>query len=307
MWTDGFVSFKNCQFNGNSARDAGGAILSIAEIEISQSTLFQCNTAAVGGALFLQDGSLTMSNAKISANTAIGDGGYFLSGYGGGIFLSEGTESDIENSRFYQNSALGDDSTLAPTDEPTSAPTSFPTDPPSGTTTGNPTYSPTGRPTFQPTFSFPTFQPTPEPDPLLGGGGAIAFSPFNIANLNLNRTVFQNNTSLITSSDDLHENGDTVECGAGYGNCFCNADPSPLVAPNITTNDAPTTCAGDGVGPTCTGCASSPAPIVCPPKVLSVTTRTGGNNPTGMDIVSFLQHLSEMIKEKEEGQRRRKR
>ena len=282
MWTDGFVSFKNCQFIGNTALNGlGGAILSIVEIEISQSTLFQCNTAALGGALFLAEGRLAMSNAEMSANTALGDEGFSASGYGGGIFLNAGTESDIENSRFYQNSALG----VEPTDEPTFGP--------------EPTFEPTPEPTFEPTVELP---------PLLGGGGAIAFSPLNfgnIANSTLNGTIFQNNTSLISPSDDLYENGDTVECGAGYGNCFCNADPNPLVAPNITTNDAPTTCAGDGVGPTCTGCASPSAPIVCPPQALPLATRSGGDNPTGMDIVSLLKHLSEMIQEKRGGQRRR--
>ena len=52
----------------------------------------------------------------------------------------------------------------------------------------------------------------------------------------------------------------TVECGTGYGNCFCDAN----ISTEISTNDPNTTCAGDGVGPTCSGCAPTMDPILCP-------------------------------------------
>ena len=87
-----------------------------------------------------------------------------------------------------------------------------------------------------------------------GSGGAIVFAddarwPNNTATLS--DTVFQSNLAVNSTSVDIYNSyPSTVACS---GNCFCNADNSI----DISTNDLPTTCAGDGEGSECPGCSPS--------------------------------------------------
>lgn len=107
------------------------------------------------------------------------------------------------------------------------------------------------------------------------GGGAIFFRPMSnpdpnpSLNVTLNGCVFQDNTRNSNIENDLtkgialssfNEVQRAVQCGPGYDNCFCDTDNSTDISTNIPT----TTCAGDGVGPTCPGCTPSAEPIVCP-------------------------------------------
>ena len=235
--TQGVASdFDNCKFIGNIATGAadffqagdGGAIVSAAETTV-KSTLFKCNFAVAGGAiLHLIGGQLSMDDVEVTANTAI---------VGGGIFLGDefGTiTSDFDSSRFYQNAA--------------------------------------------------------------SEGGAIYFDGPDQSSL-IDGTVFQSNTALAQAIDIFNENPSTVECGAGHDNCFCDADSST----DISTNDLPTTCAGDGVGSTCPGCTPPAAPIVCDGdngfSGAGVLTRAEDNNPPDMDIEEMLKNVMENLME----------
>lgn len=96
-----------------------------------------------------------------------------------------------------------------------------------------------------------------------GGGGGIALSGTNIT---MENTVFQGNSiGMDDEGQDIYvlsPPNNVFQCGAGDDNCFCDADDDEDL--NITTNYLPTTCAGSGVGPTCTRCSPTTAPIVCP-------------------------------------------
>jgi predicted outer membrane repeat protein len=139
-------------------------------------------------------------------------------------------------------------------------------------------------------------------------GGAILrpFVPFApLAELTLKGTVFQNNNAAFAGDDIWNDDPTTVECGDGYGNCFCDADNTN----DISTNDLPATCAGDGVGPDCQGCNPSAAPIVCsgdngPVGAVAVSTRAEESSPTDMDIVDMAKKVMERIKRKHPGQNR---
>jgi len=132
-------------------------------------------------------------------------------------------------------------------------------------------------------------------------GGAIV--GFSLAELKLNGNVFQNNTAG-NDGDDIRSNR-YVECGNGFGNCFCDADNTN----GISTNVRPATCAGDGVGSDCQGCNPSAAPIVCsgdngPVGAVAVSTRAEESSPTDMDIVDMAKKVMERIKRKHPGQNR---
>eukprot|EP00563_Minutocellus_polymorphus_P001966 CAMPEP_0181037090 /NCGR_PEP_ID=MMETSP1070-20121207/9213_1 /TAXON_ID=265543 /ORGANISM="Minutocellus polymorphus, Strain NH13" /LENGTH=1054 /DNA_ID=CAMNT_0023114777 /DNA_START=289 /DNA_END=3453 /DNA_ORIENTATION=- len=296
-------NIKNCQFISNSAEDSGGAIASFNGDNITAvDSQFTDNGAAIGGAIYTT-GIARFEDCLFEGNDAI-DGGAIFSrrttavtgtqfkcneasdlggsifhfggdltvsgaeivgntarGLGGGLYLGENTISTLDNCRFEQNNVRG-------------------------------------------IFNGNAFQGS--------GGGAIAYAqvflPTAISTHTMNDTVFQNNTSGSTSSDDIlnydslfNNKANTVSCGAGYGNCFCDANLNPLVAPNITTNDLPTTCSGAGVGLACPDCMPTAAPVVCP---ASVKTRGSTNAP--MDIIYVMEEtLNE--KETEEREKRVKR
>jgi len=134
-------------------------------------------------------------------------------------------------------------------------------------------------------------------------GGAI----LTFAEINLNENVFQNNGLGSALGLDVFSTAtNDVECGNGYGNCFCDADNTN----GISTNDPSATCAGDGVGPDCEGCNPSAAPIVCsgdngPIGAVAVSTRAEESSPPEMDIVDMAEKLMERIKRKHPGQNRR--
>ena len=92
------ADFDRCKFIGNTATNVGGAIFGVAETTL-QSSLFKCNSAALGGAIFHVGEQLSMDDVEVSANTA--------SVQGGGIYLegSSSVSSDFNNCRFYQNRA----------------------------------------------------------------------------------------------------------------------------------------------------------------------------------------------------------
>ena len=266
VYSDGFSSFSGCEFIGNAAGIGGaleswgvgttvdhckfigntatadgfgGAIVADAEMTV-QTTLFQCNSALIGGAIvFFSDptsnGKLSMDDVEISASTA--------EVAGGGLILVGGV-ADINNCRFRQNTA--------------------------GV-----------------------------------AGGAILRSFAPLAELTLKGTVFQNNNAA-EGDDILNDDPTTVECGDGYGNCFCDADNTN----DISTNDLPATCAGDGVGPDCKACNPSAAPIVCsgdngPIGAVAVSTRAEEISPPDMDIVDMVGKMMERITRKHPGQNRR--
>ena len=231
------ADFDRCKFIGNTATLAGGAIFSAVETTVMSSTLFKCNSAGFGGALFHGNGQLSMDEVEVSANTAIeGGGGGILLGGGGTI------TSDFNNCRFYQNRA-----------------------------------------------SF---------------GGAIRFDGPDESSTLMTDTVFQSNSAVNSTSDDISNSNSTVACN---GNCFCDANNSN----GISTNVLPTTCAGDGVGSTCPGCNPPAAPFVCDGDngslgaATGVVTRAGGNSPPTMDIEEMMTNSMEMIERKRSGQNRR--
>jgi hypothetical protein len=139
------------------------------------------------------------------------------------------------------------------------------------------------------------------------GGGAIAYAqqikndPTAFSTHTVNNTVFQNNTSVGSPSDDIfnydgvfNNNKNTIECGNGYGNCFCDADSNFL--PDITTNYLPTTCFGStGV---CSGCIPPAVPAVCPTSITTRGSTMQANAP--MDIMDMLDMLEKKLEEKEE-------
>mmetsp|Transcript_11831 Transcript_11831/g.33791 ORF Transcript_11831/g.33791 Transcript_11831/m.33791 type:complete len:946 (-) Transcript_11831:295-3132(-) len=264
-------SFNNCRFERNRAYYDGGAIISF-DVGRFEDCLFEGNGATHGGAIFSRsETTVTGSKSKFKCNEASGLGGAIYhsldtlsisdaeiigntaEGLGGGLYLGEDTVSTLDSCRLEQNTA-------------------------GGIITGTSVQG--------------------------SGGGAIAYTrlldPFAISTHTMNNTVFQNNTSVASPSDDIF-NYDAVfnsgtniitQCGVGYGNCFCDADSSSLVAPIITTNDLTTICAGSGVGSTCPGCIPPAAPVVCP-----ITTR--GSTTAQSDVPTNVMDMVDMLKKKE--------
>lgn len=116
------------------------------------------------------------------------------------------------------------------------------------------------------------------------GGGAIAYFDFERNGTHaINDTVFQNNTALGTpGADIIDESPEDINCGTGFDNCFCDANPASL--PNITTNEPPTTCSNDGVGSGCSGCIQTPLSTCAPSSRAGTATRAGSWSNQKMDM-----------------------
>lgn len=119
-------------------------------------------------------------------------------------------------------------------------------------------------------------------------GGAIVISdientsPANSTH-NLTRNTFQNNKSQGTSSDDIlftdTDGGSTFNCGNGYDNCFCDANPADL--PDISTISPADTCPDAGIAGTPPSCTCIPSsPTTCPLQSRAgAIARAGQNGP----------------------------
>ena len=227
--------FDKCKFIGNTGRNnAGGAIYASAEMTV-KSTLFKCNSAFVGGAVvhFL-NGKLSMDDVEFSANRAAAGGGL-------GLLASV---SDLNNCRFHQNTLRSDGGS--------------------------------------------------------GGAIVYAAGdewPNNTATLS--DTVFQSNLPVNASSVDIYNSyPSTVACS---GNCFCNAainsNGIDISTNNLTTTCAgdgvgpecpgcnpsasPIVCDGDNLG-------ARPVDMII--------SRAGYSNPPAEDVVGdLMETLKEVI------------
>lgn len=278
--SDANITVVDSLFGGNTALDFGGAIYK-SGIGKFENCRFDGNSAEFGGAIYSRrETVISRSTTHFQCNTAsfLGGAMYHFDGnlgvsdadfignsargLGGGIYLGEDANSDMVRCRFEQNTVLGDITTPTPYQE--------------------------------------------------FGGGAIAFAQLfasgAISTHTLDNTVFQNNTSANSPSDDIFDYDsayntsatNTGLCGAGYGNCFCDANP--LLAPSISTNVFPTTCSGAGVGPACPKCASPTAQVMCPvtTRAAAVSTRSGSNRASAMNMMEMMDKM-----EKEEKHARR--
>ena len=96
------VVFDKCIFKSNTANDEGGAIY----LSYTASTITNClfyentSTTGEGGAIYLNYGTTTGFNCTVADNTG------YSNGYGGGVFVNDGTHS-FTNSIFYGNDSYG--------------------------------------------------------------------------------------------------------------------------------------------------------------------------------------------------------
>lgn len=84
VWSGGKITLNSCGFLGNVATTRGGAVYlatsSASTTTIVNSTLTE-NIAESGGAIFVDNGSLTLRNSTVSGNTAtVEAGGIFVGG-----------------------------------------------------------------------------------------------------------------------------------------------------------------------------------------------------------------------------------
>ena len=122
------VTLDNLWLTGNQTSDvnnAGGAILSLGDLTITNS-LIEGNTAAEGGGVVNTDGTLSMTNVTVSGNTATIDGGSIgLDGgiatlrfvtvadnTGDGLFEFFDVNIDVANSIFAGNSGYDIDGSI---------------------------------------------------------------------------------------------------------------------------------------------------------------------------------------------------
>lgn len=131
-------------------------------------------------------------------------------------------------------------------------------------------------------------------------GGAILLS--DVQNLspansthNLTENAFQGNTAGFGTSDDIfiqgNDGGSTYNCGNGYDNCFCDANPADL--PDISTIVPADTCPDAGTPPTCE--CVLPTPTICP-----IRNRVGAMTRTENDGLHDTEDLLKTLHEKQE-------
>ena len=214
---------RGCSFSENSAGDWGGAVYTNSNTAEIHECSFEGNEANYGGAILSDFSFAAISRTMFDCNEAYEEGGAILYEFG---------EIEISEAAFKGNKARGGGALsldYVNTIEISSC-----------LLDGN--------------------------EATDYGGGAIWYSSISPLTFSTNGTVFQNSKSLnpTESSDDIFDVNDeqNIQCGSGSGNCFCDADTSPSVDQNITTNDLPTTCAGAGTGPDCVGCSQT-APSLC--------------------------------------------
>lgn len=274
------ITVVDSLFALNTARDLAGAMYTsgIGELENCR---FDGNSAEFGGAIYSRrETMISGPSTHFQCNAASFLGGavnHFggklsvtdadviansASGLGGGIYLGEDANSDMIRCRFEQNTVLGGITTPIPYQE--------------------------------------------------FGGGAIAFAqlsaPGAISTHTIDNTVFQNNTSVTSPSDDIFDYDSVYnttatnigQCGAGYGNCFCDADP--LLVPSISTNVLPATCSGAGVGPACPKCNAPTAPVICPITTRAVVPTSSGSNRA--NAMGMMEMMDKMEKEEKQGRRK---
>ena len=94
------ADIDSCIFNSNGSSMSGGgiALFGDGDVTISESE-FDFHTANKGGAIYVEDASLTLTNVDITNNASV-DGGY-----GGGGLLVSNSETILSNVTFEGNSA----------------------------------------------------------------------------------------------------------------------------------------------------------------------------------------------------------
>ena len=251
VWNPGPADFTDCQFEANTA--ISGAAIFSGYTNASETIISGSSTVFRCNVASYLGGAILHRAGKLSISE-VGIIGNTAGSQGGGLWLGKETTSFIDNASFEQNSVLGD---------------------------------------------FGPFFPNQA-----NGGGAITMAQFarsggsgGTSTLTVNNTIFQGNSANTNgaNSDDLFDYNsffntsftNVFECGAEFQNCFCDADPTQ--ESNITTNNLPTTCSGDGAGPMCSGCVSSIEPVLCSAPALAfsnnrASSRTRIDIPIGMDI-----------------------
>lgn len=264
VYTDGFATFVGCDFIENAAGNFGGAITIYGFGADFDRCKFIGNTALFGGGAIYSNVKTTMKSSTLFKCNSAIIGGAILHLFGAQLSM-DGVEVSANTA-----SLVGGGIFLADVE---------------GSVTSD--------------FNNCRFYQNTANE----GGGAIYFDGLDQSQT-LTDTVFQSNSAVNSTSDDISSFNSAVTCN---GNCFCDANNSN----DISTNDFPTTCAGDGVGSTCPGCNPPAAPFVCDGDngslgaATGVVTRAGGNSPPTMDIEEMVKNSMEMIERKRSGQNRR--
>ena len=96
----GTLTVISSTFSENSASPAfGGAIyIGSGSLTVANSTFSSGNSGVSGGAIYITDGTLTVTDSTFSGNNSTG-------GYGGAIFIYNGSATTVTNSTFSGNSA----------------------------------------------------------------------------------------------------------------------------------------------------------------------------------------------------------
>jgi len=225
--TKGVSTISGCHFIGNKGTSGSGAINTQGTTNI-KSSKFTGNVGNGAGAIGARTAALTVESTLFQCNDA--------DGYIGGAIVVGGPDSSLnmDDVEFSANTAA----------------------------TGGAVYLGGSLPVASEFNNCRFYQNTAN----IGGGGAIFFKPtisFQPSlNVTLNGCVFQDNTNddILKQTPSFGQVERAVECGPGYDNCFCDAN----ISTEISTNNPNTTCAGDGVGPTCPGCDTAMVPIMCP-------------------------------------------
>ena len=277
------ATFENCHFDGNSADESGGAVFTTEASVDFLACEFNKNYGRFGGGVYLSSGSSTSSftACHFSENNraamllfvdTIVDGCTFEDNIGflGGAILTRRVKLEIVGGTTFEcNSALSGGAISSNYGSLAISDAKF---------TNN-----------QALNSGALF--------LFRGDSSIENSLFdqNVAigsttgairyvfssNHTIKDTVFQNNTSVL-APEDIRSLQD-IQCGAGFGNCFCDADASPSVRPNITTNDLPTICSGSDVG-SCSGCVPTPPSTCSSTSRADLMSRTESESFEKMDL-----------------------
>ena len=241
------VDVEHCLFEDNTSRyiytstfsgtavvggRGGGLAITHLSIVTVTHTTFQNNVAAVGGGIYVDQGSVAaFEDSQIRDNQALGATEASYSGaYGGGVAAEDGSTVSFKNTTISDNSAsaygggiaLGEDSTLTMADSFVTANTASVTG--GGLQVGGDSSADVHN------AKFIDNHVKMEADlelADLSGGGAIAVNNVNFGNVTLHSCSFADNTDNIGKAADIF-----VKAGSATVDPFCPKDNEVSLVPN---------------------------------------------------------------------------
>lgn len=258
--TNSKLTLTNCTLRDNTAIDEGGAIDSIGTAIHATNCSFIDNTAGNrGGAISILEAVSNFQDCTFQCNKA-------LVGSGGAIFQLGIGKLTIHGATFSGNTAQSFGGALALWDTDSDIKESL-------------------------------IENNEVTSVFFGqGGGGINYYAAIVGTAHtMSETSFRKNSAPGSSDDILDDSVQpiTIGCGAGSGNCFCDADPP---GPVISTNNPDSTCSGAGIGAVDNCCPTSP-PFV--DQCSSVPVPLAGSITAPIDKKMIIENIMKKVQSKQ--------